>query len=401
MSSPSLEEFEERFLKLYRRDKEAALAVLTLIESAPEALEVMAADLDHEREHPEDYITNLEERQRLFSKIRPFLPKTVEVNATVMAIFMVLPLLQMQSLADKLAEYDPLSEEDVARYSASSTYRSLEHGLKYAVEAIASFLGKSTKLLKTPSPMTTPDSGQPGFEGGQSASPTDHHVSPSLPDDANSYRSYPAGRYDTAVGRTEARDGYKCVLTETEDPLATRIFPRSASPATNRARYIAKLVSLWGDEKADAWMRQSSSLSVTESPRNLLCMTRQHGLWWRMCRLALRPMRTSDPCTIKVQLHWLRRADTTPDTPLSGSMSDLSLLCGVGENGAENDFQSWRKQPVAYRKSGLPLRTGQIFTIRAEDPADLPSFDLLDMRWNLQRIAVMSGAVDPEDGAQE
>ncbi|CAK7269539.1 hypothetical protein SEPCBS119000_003619 [Sporothrix epigloea] len=341
MSSPSTEELEEQFLEMCKRDKELAVALMTLAKSKPRAVEVMAADLDHE------------------------------------------------------------------------------------------LLGKSTKLLETPSPMTAPKSatekhkrrdseaqqerlsppekrallshaeGQPGLGADQSPSQRDLHDPPSLPGHAGSHRGYPAIHHKTAVERTVARDGNACVLTTTEDPQAVYIVPHSASPATNRAKYIARLASLWGDEKADAWSRVSSSPIVTESPQNLLCLTRQHVSYWQKCRLALRPIRTLDPCTIKVQLHWLRRAGTTPDAPSTESLHDLSLLCGGGKDGNDIDFHSWGEQPLAHRKSGLPLRTGQIFTIRAQDPEDLPSYDLLDMRWNLQRIAVMSGAIDPEGGMRE
>ncbi|CAK7564432.1 MAG: hypothetical protein SEPTF4163_002323, partial [Sporothrix epigloea] len=66
-----------------------------------------------------------------------------------------------------------------------------------------------------------------------------------------------------------------------------------------------------------------------------------------------------------------------------------------------DDLETWGPQPVAHRKSGLPLRTGQIFTIRAENPEDLPSFELLDMQWNLLRVAAMSGAAEAEDAPPE
>ena len=144
------------------------------------------------------------------------------------------------------------------------------------------------------------------------------------------------------------------------------------------------LVSFWGKEKADAWSRQYWATSVTESPKNLLCLSCQLHFWWSTCRLALRPIRTLDPCTIKLQLHWLRHACTRPTAPLSGTFDDIRLLCG-GEDG----LKTWGPQPLAHRKSGLPLRTGQIFTIRAENPKDLPSFKLLDMQWNLLRVAAI------------
>jgi hypothetical protein len=40
-----------------------------------------------------------------------------------------------------------------------------------------------------------------------------------------------------------------------------------------------------------------------------------------------------------------------------------------------------------------PIVSGQVFTFKAEDPEKqpLPSWDLLDMKWSLQRVVGMSG----------
>jgi hypothetical protein len=51
---------------------------------------------------------------------------------------------------------------------------------------------------------------------------------------------------------------------------------------------------------------------------------------------------------------------------------------------------------LAHRASGVPLRTGQTFVIRADHPKELPSFELLELRWNLARVAAICGAADDE-----
>ncbi|CAK7275585.1 hypothetical protein SEPCBS119000_006752, partial [Sporothrix epigloea] len=86
------------------------------------------------------------------------------------------------------------------------------------------------------------------------------------------------------------------------------------------------------------------------------------------------------------------RDDRRPTMLSSGSLDEISALCGGG-----TDSESWGRPPVAHRKSGLPLETGQIFTIRAEDPEDLPSFELLELQWDLLRIAAMSGPAEAQD----
>lgn len=49
------------------------------------------------------------------------------------------------------------------------------------------------------------------------------------------------------------------------------------------------------------------------------------------------------------------------------------------------------------------VQTGQLYTVHADNPAHLPSFELLEMQWNLMRVGVMCGAadVDENDGRSE
>ncbi|CAK7275561.1 hypothetical protein SEPCBS57363_006760 [Sporothrix epigloea] len=430
MSSPSEQQFVERARQLYKKDRQAAMAGIKLGENEPEATRVLASDIPYEFEEPHNYIMDVNERQRLFAKIRPLIAHTVDVNSTVLAVFMVYPLSELRSLVESLAEYDSSSAEDLKRYIYSSTQPFLLFCLKSAHEAIAGFLARSTKSTasKSPSRAATPESttrkrkrqndaaqpetpsplqkrvllanaeGQPAIEADESSFARE--TSPGTPSSPlgkmASTPPSPITRSRNAVKRAKDRDSHKCILTGTDNPESAHIYPFSAGPASGRTKYINMLVNFWGKEKSDAWLRQCCTTSVTESAKNLLCLNSQLHFWWGTCRLALRPIRTLDPCTIKLQLHWLRRARTRPTTPLSGTSDDIRLLCG-----GEDDLETWGPQPVAHRMSGLPLRTGQIFTIRAENPEDLPSFELLDMQWNLLRVAAMSGAAEAEDAPPE
>lgn len=38
-----------------------------------------------------------------------------------------------------------------------------------------------------------------------------------------------------------------------------------------------------------------------------------------------------------------------------------------------------------------------MFTIVAEDPNDLPDWDMLELQWNLLRVAAIAGAADVDD----
>ncbi|CAK7274727.1 hypothetical protein SEPCBS119000_006321 [Sporothrix epigloea] len=430
MSVPSIEQLCERLEKVYEKDKLAAAAGVILCEEVPEAAKAMASDIPFEYERPQHYICDVEERRRLFAEIKPFFPFVVEANSTLLAIFMVCPLSELRSLADSLAEYDLSSDEGRLRYEYSPPYISLIYSLKDAIGAIAEFLAKPTKNTtprttpKNASPATTPkgvaqkrkreaSEGQSGTpsplhkrvlpantEGGpavRSVEPVSQEIpaaSPSTPENAGIILASPTTRSRNAAIRAKARDGNVCLLTGTENPEAAHIYPFSAGlkRESTQIDHIATLASFWGQERADAWRSQFRSSRVTESPKNLLSLNNQIHFWWGAGRLALRPMQTLDPCTIKVQLHWLRRSARRPTMLSNGSLDDISALCGGG-----TDFESWGRPPVAHRKSGLPLETGQIFTIRADDPQDLPSFELLEMQWDLLRIAAMSGAAEAQD----
>ncbi|CAK7567468.1 MAG: hypothetical protein SEPTF4163_005433 [Sporothrix epigloea] len=268
-------------------------------------------------EEPHDYITDVNERQRLFSKIRPLIAQTVSVSSTVLAIFMVYPLSELRSLAERLAEFDTNSDEDLKRPCQIDQ----EHRLKVTLQGESDF-ARETSPGTPLSPLEK--------TGSNETSPVTHSRN--------------------AVRKAKDRDNHTCILTGADNPEAAHIYPLSAGPASGRKKYITMLVSFWGKEKADAWSRQYWATSVTESPKNLLCLSCQLHFWWSTCRLALRPIRTLDPCTIKLQLHWLRHACTRPTAPLSGTFDDIRLLCG-GEDG----LKTWGPQPLAHRKSGLPL----------------------------------------------
>lgn len=85
-----------------------------------------------------------------------------------------------------------------------------------------------------------------------------------------------------------------------------------------------------------------------------------------------------------VQWHWLKRTTLKPTTIIRADDDDFLARAGLVD-------QSWGEQ-LAHRRSGMTVRTGQTFTITADDPEDIPSFELLQMHWDLLRIAAISGA---------
>lgn len=201
-----------------------------------------------------------------------------------------------------------------------------------------------------------------------------------------------SSRNKGAVTKAKQRDSGACVLSGVEGPDTAHIFPFSASTTPTRRELIDRLVSFWGKATFTKWRKMYSDRSATEPAQNLICLNQQLHLWWGSCRLALKPVRTLELNAIKVQLHWLQPSSTTPEAVVDSPSVDTHCLQAMWGDG--NDSKSWGRPPVVHRKSGLPLGTGQLFTIRAKDPADLPSFELLEMQWYLMRLAAMAGAAD-------
>lgn len=99
-----------------------------------------------------------------------------------------------------------------------------------------------------------------------------------------------------------------------------------------------------------------------------------------MC--ALKPLRKIDNGVV-VQWHWLKQTTLKPKTLIADD-DDFLGRAGLVD-------QAWGEQ-LAHRRSGMVLKTGQTFTIMADNPDDVPSFELLEMHWDLLRIAAISGA---------
>jgi len=120
-------------------------------------------------------------------------------------------------------------------------------------------------------------------------------------------------------------------------------------------------------------------------------MNHQIHHWFDNARFALKPLRRPDDNSIVVQWHWLKVTAFRPKDRTSRFDSTASILESAGLTD-----KSWGAC-LAHRESGVPIRTGQVFTIRAEDAADLPSWDLLELSWNLLRVAAICGAANADD----
>lgn len=72
-------------------------------------------------------------------------------------------------------------------------------------------------------------------------------------------------------------------------------------------------------------------------------------------------------------------------------MDNILATAGLSDNTA------WGEEGLARRESGLRIETGQTFVLKTDDPENLPSFELLQLSWDLLRIAAICGAAESDD----
>lgn len=177
------------------------------------------------------------------------------------------------------------------------------------------------------------------------------------------------------------------------DSEAAHIFPYSTIEKRNFSDLTDILNTFWGHEKAQEWSDLFQDESVTESPQNLVCLNHQLHWWLDNARLALKPLRNTDSGAVVVQFHWLKVNRLKPHMPLE-KPNEVLPFSGILSKAGLSDNGTWGDK-LAHRKSGLPLQTGQTFVLGAKDPERAPSFELLQLSWDLLRVGAISGAAGP------
>jgi len=218
----------------------------------------------------------------------------------------------------------------------------------------------------------------------------------------------------------EERDGYKCVLTKQSFPQAAHIFPYSMlnslpkKDQTQTSRLnpgFWKLLRLfWDKDRITKW--KETIFPDSQNPNtgvdrcfNLISLDAGVHVKWTKGLFALKPLGlSSDRKQLIVQFFWQvpGNYDMESQVDLLTEPTSSKGLDDVGD-----DYLS-RKQDDG---STPCIRSGEVFTLTTKDPEKLPlpSVELLEMQWVLQRVVGMSGAagwptldwdesVDDEDG---
>jgi len=159
------------------------------------------------------------------------------------------------------------------------------------------------------------------------------------------------------------------------------------------------LKNFWPREKVTAWEAELFPEGISgigiESVHNRITFSPSAHDYWNRGAFALKPISMSDDnTTLKVQFFWQKKQTDTQaamsllTTPFS--TEDLDQNEGAFDTGIVRLFNCRDKR----------IQSGDFFELKTDNAIarPLPSFQLLEMQWFLQRVVGMAGAAVPYEG---
>ncbi|KAL7909160.1 hypothetical protein GGI35DRAFT_429655 [Trichoderma velutinum] len=352
------------------------------------------------------YLTELEIRQQLLDRVTRIAHQVdQDIHMALFAVLMVAPVNNLQSKIEMLE----ISFRDNNRTAVETM---LTQWREISFAGIQAFVNKESRRSESTrtdnDPQASPVQKRPKkrrrlSQQGLLSNPRDTPASsctsktldlPSSKPQAQGLTNGPklesksdAERATWAEKICKQRDGGICYFTGMPNPVAAHIFPLVGSSLFS----ITAMVEIfWGTASAD---RLSALINrdqnISESPQNLVSLNRQLHWWFNNGRMALKPLRKMEGGSVTVQLHWLEPSRWNPDMTIRNACF-LELMGRVGH------FPKWNG---AHRSCGVSLETGHTFAFwNSVDQSYLPNFDLLQLSWDLRRVATVCGAYrEPED----
>jgi len=173
------------------------------------------------------------------------------------------------------------------------------------------------------------------------------------------------------------------------DPEVAHIFPYSIlnTPPPSEEWRVSDLIPdfwtllyvFWDRDRVDTWRRKINT--GFDEPFNLICLTPDAHDMWNMGQFALKPLElSSDNTELTVKFFW-----QVPNKYQPASRIDL-LTEPASSEGLGEGAGRW----LAHKDSGSSepyIHSGQVFTFKTTGPKNLPlpSMELLEMQWYLQR----------------
>ena len=196
------------------------------------------------------------------------------------------------------------------------------------------------------------------------------------------------------------RDQSLCVLTGRADPEVAYIYPHHAIKHKEediygpRHQLWMRLELFWPKEKITSWKAEIFLDTINEAGQekvyNLVSLSPDAHSSWGNGYFALKPISMSnDKKTLTVQFFW-QKMQKDPVSTISLTTLPYSTE-GLDGTTAVSGGPVW-----LYNKDRNPIRSGDKFELTTNDPITkpLPSFELLELQWFLQRVQGMAGAED-------
>ena len=203
-----------------------------------------------------------------------------------------------------------------------------------------------------------------------------------------------------AKKQAKERDSFCCVLTGIEFIEVAYIYPHYAMKEKEEDRngprhtFWESLELFWPAEKVATWKAKLFPNDISDKGQeevyNLISLAPHvHGMWGRGL-FALKPISESDDKkTLIVQFFW--------QTKQKNSFPKISLTIqphstkGLKQSTGAHGGLIW-----LHDKNKKQIQSGDSFELNTDDPIKkpLPSFELLELQWFLQRVQGMAGAAD-------
>ncbi|KAG5759458.1 hypothetical protein H9Q69_009250 [Fusarium xylarioides] len=223
-------------------------------------------------------------------------------------------------------------------------------------------------------------------------------------------------RRDTTESKQgEDNDGGRCIVTGVANPEVCHIIPfafnnsdRNTQKSALLKKTIHAMINLEDDkETMDAVDLLSNEKRSSDKQWNMICLSPSLHTWWGYAYLGFKwlgSMPTNNPeiHEIKLQFHWMprnmKRVPTASFHPKDLKSLDQEIkhcygsepyLCGELNCQACDGTKDIAAHNV---KSGRPIRTGDVFTIRRK-MVDIPRCrTMFDIQWAIITAAAISGA---------
>lgn len=126
----------------------------------------------------------------------------------------------------------------------------------------------------------------------------------------------------------------------------------------------------------------------------MVCLKAKVHDLWKNGRFALRPVDKPDEKTLVLEFHWQREMEWEGNVDLMNEPKSSRGLDSYKNGGP------LLRIPSGVKGQSKIIRSGDSITMTTPDPEKLPlpTWDLLEMQWYLQRVAAMSGVAGDDEG---